>query len=98
MSQVTRISLTIWVEPDDDGYHAFCPTLKGLHVDGATESEAVQNAVSAARIYLSSMVKRGEALPVGCDVQTTRPSVVDFVRMKFSTPPKQHVTQVDCYA
>lgn len=31
--------LDIIVEPDGDGFHAYCPMLKGLHTAGDTEKE-----------------------------------------------------------
>lgn len=45
------------VEPDDTGFHAFSPTLKGLHADGATVHEAAQNFIDAIPAYLESLVK-----------------------------------------
>jgi predicted RNase H-like HicB family nuclease len=59
------IRVSICVEPDEGGYHAFNPAFKGLHVDGQTEEEAVQNFVSALPAYIESIVKHGEPLPVG---------------------------------
>ena len=55
----------ICVEPDDDGYHAFSPALKGLHTWGATEAEAVENAKDAALAYIESLIKHQEPIPVG---------------------------------
>jgi predicted RNase H-like HicB family nuclease len=55
----------ICVEPDDDGYHAFSPALKGLHSWGGTEAEAVENAKDAALAYIESLIKHQEPIPVG---------------------------------
>lgn len=58
-------AVDICVEPDDDGYHAFSPALKGLHCWGATEAEAVDNAKDAALAYIESLIKHQEPIPVG---------------------------------
>jgi len=57
--------LTIVVEPDDGGFHAFCPVLKGLHVGGETEMETLLNALDGAHLYLESMIKHSDPLPAG---------------------------------
>ncbi len=48
------------VEPDDKGFHAYCPTLKGLHTSGDTRDEAVHNARDAIEAYLKSLIKHGD--------------------------------------
>ena len=53
------------VEPDEVGFHAYCPALKGLHTCGETEEEALQNARDAATAYLASLIKHGDPVPVG---------------------------------
>lgn len=53
----------IIVEPDEDGFHAYCPTLKGLHVSGPTREEAIDNAKEAIAAYLASMMKHDELSP-----------------------------------
>jgi predicted RNase H-like HicB family nuclease len=60
-----KVKVRIEVERDGDEFYAFCPDLKGVHVDGATEEEARSNAVSAVRLYLQSMVAHDESIPVG---------------------------------
>ncbi|MEO6196787.1 MAG: type II toxin-antitoxin system HicB family antitoxin [Dehalococcoidia bacterium] len=54
----------IVVEPDDGEFHAYCPALKGLHVDGGTEEEALRNASEAALAYLESLIKHNEPIPL----------------------------------
>ena len=66
---VVRFSIDIVVEPDDDGFHAFCPALKGLHVGGKTEQEALKNATDGAILYLESLIKQGDPIPVGVTVE-----------------------------
>ena len=65
MEQQLRIKVRLIVEPDDEGFHAYCPELQGLHVDGATEKEAVRNARDAVSAYLTSLMKHGDPIPVG---------------------------------
>ena len=62
-------SRVIIVEPDGDGFHAYCPTLKGLHVSGATEEEALDNAKTGAIAYLYSMVKHGDTVIEGKEIE-----------------------------
>ena len=57
--------IEVIVEPDDIGFHAYCPALKGLHTYGDTEEEALQNARDAAIAYLESSIKHGDPIPVG---------------------------------
>ena len=67
---ILRISID--VEPDEDGFHAYCPALKGLHTCGNTEEEAVDNAVEASLAYLESIIKHGEPFPAGILVNQER--------------------------
>lgn len=60
-----RLEFTVVIEPDGDSFHAFCPGLKGLHVDGSTEKEALENAAMAADCYVASLVRHGDPLPIG---------------------------------
>ena len=67
-----RLIVHFLVEPDEGGFHAYSPALKGLHVDGASEDEAVKNFVEAAPAYLLSVMKHGEPLPIGLIVDVPR--------------------------
>jgi predicted RNase H-like HicB family nuclease len=60
--------ISVVVTPDESGFHAYAPALKGLHVDGATAEEALDNAVKAIKVYLHSIVAHGDPLPVGPDL------------------------------
>lgn len=51
---MTIDQVTFLVEPDGDGFHAWCPELKGVHAPGATADEAVGFAREAARLYIFS--------------------------------------------
>ncbi len=70
MSGRLRLRVAVVIEPDGDGYHAYCPALKGLHAAGETEDEAVEGARVAALAYLESMVAHGEPIPVGPECRT----------------------------
>lgn len=61
--------IEVAVEPDEIGFHAYCPALKGLHTYGDTEEEALQNAGDAAIAYLQSLMKHGDPIPVGITVR-----------------------------
>jgi len=65
------VQVTLILEPDENGYHAFCPALKGLHVDGETELETLENAKEAISIYLDSLYLHGDPLPICCHLTAT---------------------------
>jgi predicted RNase H-like HicB family nuclease len=52
------------LEPDGDGFHAYCPALRGCHTWGATRDEALANIREAAAAYLESMLAHGDPIPV----------------------------------
>lgn len=58
------ISVDICIEKDGASYHAFCPALKGVHVDGETEQEALENVQIAITLYIKSLMKHGEPIPL----------------------------------
>jgi len=67
---IIEFKVEVVVEPDDVGFHAYCPALKGLHVGGDTKKEALQNAGDAALLYIKSLIRHGEPIPVGVTVRT----------------------------
>lgn len=62
---LVEIFVAIVVEEDGDGFHAYTPALKGLHVDGSTQDEATERARKAIDVYLESLLKHGEGLTEG---------------------------------
>lgn len=60
-----RLKIALFVEPDNGGYYAFAPAFKGLHVSGATVDEAKENARNAIVLYIESLIKHGDPLPIG---------------------------------
>ena len=65
-----EFKLAIIVEPDGDVFHSYCPALKGLHMCGETQEEALQNTKVAATLYLRSLIKHGDPIPVGVAIQS----------------------------
>jgi predicted RNase H-like HicB family nuclease len=63
------LRLNVIIEPDEDRFHAYCPAFKGLHVDGASQEEALTNAGEAAIAYLNSLAANKEAIPIGPECQ-----------------------------
>ncbi|MFH0765648.1 MAG: type II toxin-antitoxin system HicB family antitoxin, partial [Calditrichota bacterium] len=61
----------IMVEPDGHTFYAHSPILKGLHVDGATKEEALDNARIGAKLLIESMIKDGEPIPLGLKTWAT---------------------------
>ena len=59
------IAVTVCVEKDDQGYYAYAPGLKGLHVGGKTKEEVLENAEDGITLYLNSLAKHDEPLPEG---------------------------------
>ena len=57
--------IDVIIEPDEDGFHAYCPAFKGLHTSGDTKEEALDNARDAAIAYLESLIKHNDPIPVG---------------------------------
>ena len=78
LRRMLNIKITVQVERDGDSFYAYCPGLKGLHVDGSTEEEAINNAVEAASLFISSMIRHNDPLPIGTgfstEEMTLRPS------------------------
>lgn len=66
-----RIIFTVTVVTENDGghFHAYCPALKGLHVDGNTEEEARKNAKDAAIAYIKSLIKHSEPIPLNITIK-----------------------------
>lgn len=57
--------IEVVVEPDEKGFHSYCPALKGLHTYGDTQQDALENAKDAAMAYLRSLIKHGDPIPLG---------------------------------
>ncbi|MCY4673885.1 MAG: type II toxin-antitoxin system HicB family antitoxin [Bacteroidetes bacterium] len=64
-----EITVTICVERDGDGFYAYAPALKGLHVGGDTEEEVLKNIEDGIILYLDSLFNCGEPFPEGPDLK-----------------------------
>ena len=61
---MTTYHYTIILEREpNDGFHAYCPTLKGCHSQGDSLDQAIDNIREAIEAYLESMEARGEPIP-----------------------------------
>jgi len=67
-----EFKVQVIIEPDGDGFHAYCPALKGLHIDGDTVEEVKQNATDAVHAYIDSLIKHNEPIPVGIRISSKR--------------------------
>jgi predicted RNase H-like HicB family nuclease len=59
-----RFSIPIVVKLDSVGFHSYSPALKGLHMDGESQKEALDNAIKAARDYLEILIEDGMPIPL----------------------------------
>ncbi len=62
------LKVSIVVEPDGEGYYAYAPALAGLHVYGDTEAEALDYVREAVDVYLASLARHHDPLPIGPDL------------------------------
>ncbi len=67
------LKVSIVVEPDGDGYYAYAPALEGLHVSGDTEAAVLDYAREAIDVYLASLAKHHDPLPIGPDLTVHAP-------------------------
>ena len=61
------------VEPDEGGYHAYCPALRhyGAVTQGTTEEDALKNINEVVKMIVDELVEEGAELPAtsGDDVE-----------------------------
>jgi predicted RNase H-like HicB family nuclease len=75
-----KVKVRIEVEQDGDAFYAYCPDLKGVHVDGETADEARKNAMLAVSAYVQSLVRHDEPIPVGImSQQATQREVAESI-------------------
>jgi len=55
---------TVVIEPDEDAFHAYVPTLPGCHTFGTTVEEARSNLAEAIALHVECMQKDEESIPV----------------------------------
>lgn len=80
-AQVEPLSflVTFLVEPDEEGWHAWAPLLKGLHAEGETALEALQRARELAQLYLETLIEEGNSIPLGPEEGKTQAPPGDAV-------------------
>ena len=60
-----NILVTVIVVPDGDQYMAYCPAFRGLLMDGSTIEEALDRTAAGLALYLDSLRRHDDPLPVG---------------------------------
>ena len=58
------------VEPDEGGYHAYCPALRplGAVTQGTTPEDALKNIYEVVQMIVDELQEEGKPLPAsGCD-------------------------------
>ena len=60
-----KFKVMIVIEPDGDRFHAYSPSLKGLHVDGKSIEETKGRARDAVIIYFGALINNGDPIPLG---------------------------------
>lgn len=98
MIKVIKIKLQLEVEQDGDALYAYCPALPGLHVGGENLEELTQASQDAVSAYVMSLIKRGDPLPVGCNVAEVRFSLWDTLKRLMSRKHRVITTEVSCPA
>jgi predicted RNase H-like HicB family nuclease len=63
-STCVKFRVKVIVEKDDPGYHAFAPSLPGLHMPGDSIQEAKENAKEAIALMLKAMIEDGDPISI----------------------------------
>lgn len=96
--QKLTLKISAVIEPDEGGFHGYCPALRGLHVDGTTEDETLRNLVDAIDIHIASLVKCGDPLPIGPDLtvnlETQIPETAILRNLTFAWPPSLQMSGI----
>ncbi len=70
MPLMATYQVPVVVERDGEGYHVFCPSIRGCRSHGATYEEALERIQDAIRLNLELMQERGEPF-VAADASLT---------------------------
>lgn len=60
---MSHYQFTVVIESDEDGFHAYVPSLRGCHTFGATIDEARANILEAMGLHVESMLEDGNPIP-----------------------------------
>ena len=77
------VDISFVIEQDGARYHAYCPQLKGLHIDGGNEQETLNRAIHAAEIYLSSLSRHGQAVATDVRVEVPEGAILRTVTLEW---------------
>jgi predicted RNase H-like HicB family nuclease len=77
------VDIAVIIEADGGRYHAYCPQLKGLRIDGGNEQEAFSRAINAAEIYLLSLSRHGETVATDIRVEVPEGAIVRTVTLEW---------------
>jgi predicted RNase H-like HicB family nuclease len=61
---ILKFTVPIIVKFDTVNYHSYSPALKGLHMDGDSEKEALENARKTAKEFLEIMIRENIPIPL----------------------------------
>lgn len=64
VTETRRYTVLLYHEPEDDGFSVVIPSLPGCVTQGETIEESLANAREAITVYLRSLAKHGEEIPV----------------------------------
>jgi len=66
---------TAVIEHDEDGFHGFCPDLRGCHTQGDTYEETVANIKDVIKLFVEDMLECGEEIPQSDDLKVLQVEV-----------------------
>ena len=93
---VIKIQVKIVVDRDGNSFHAYCPDLKGLHACGETEEQALSHAVEGVQLYLESLIKHNDPIPVGViDVHFPLSQFLRDLKARLSPRSSSYVREVE---
>ena len=80
------ISVRVVIEEDDDKFCATAPALPGLIIDGDTVEQVRGRVKDGIIVYLMTLAKYGDSLPVGPDLTIELHKKEDFGFSRFGNP------------
>ena len=66
--------IKIIIQPDGDGYYAYCPGLQGVFAGGDTRKEAFENAKNGATGILRTKLNFGDDIKEGPNLKRILPT------------------------
>lgn len=65
MDEPSEIEFILEPQEEQGGYHVYAPELPGLHTQGETIDEALENASEALELYVEGLREEGRPLDTG---------------------------------